>query len=374
MSRKSVGLALVLAGGLSAWMPSAAYAQGAPVVSNVRASQRGDGSRLVDIRYDLAHNAACTVWPVLSGDAGVSWSVPAMTLTGDIGPGVSPGTFKHIIWDAAADIPGVVGTYRARVYADDGSTVSNMVFVPAGTFPYQGNFAQQIFVGSFFIDKYEMTNQRYAEFLNDADPDGTHWNANMEITRSGTPPSVYYAVNPGRQNYPIRYVSALDAEANAAWLSAREGKTYRLPTNQEWEKAAAWDPIQQKHWTFGFQSEEISCVSANHNTVRWTCGDYSCWNDGGGPCVSGTTEVGHYDGLEGTNNSHSFYGCYDMSGNVREWTSSVDGLQQVIRNCSWSSVGYFQSSPYTCTTTWYQSSAPVNMFDDVGFRLVLDPN
>ena len=56
-----------------------AFAQTAPTVSNVRATQRGDGSRLVDIRYDLAHNAACTVWAVLSGDGGVSWSVPAMT-------------------------------------------------------------------------------------------------------------------------------------------------------------------------------------------------------------------------------------------------------------------------------------------------------
>jgi hypothetical protein len=51
-----------------------AYAQTAPTVTNVRAAQRGDGSRLVDIRYDLAHQAAYTVWPVLSGDGGNSQS------------------------------------------------------------------------------------------------------------------------------------------------------------------------------------------------------------------------------------------------------------------------------------------------------------
>ena len=60
---------------------TAAYAQTAPVVSNVRATQRGDASRLVDIYYNLSHNAACTVWAVVSGDDGASWSVPAMTLT-----------------------------------------------------------------------------------------------------------------------------------------------------------------------------------------------------------------------------------------------------------------------------------------------------
>lgn len=140
-----------------------AFAQTAPTVSNVRAAQRGDGSRLVDIHYDLAHNAACTVWAVVSGDGGVSWSVPAMTLTGDLGHNVASGTNKHVIWDAGRDIPGVLGSFRARVYADDGQTGSNMVVVPAGLF---GN---QIFVNTFLIDKYEVTNQRYAEFLNDAD-------------------------------------------------------------------------------------------------------------------------------------------------------------------------------------------------------------
>ena len=99
----------------AALLSQAASAQTAPVVSNVRASQRGDGSRIVDIYYDLAHNAACTVWPVLSGDGGASWNVPAMTLTGNLGPGVTPGNNRHIVWNAGADIPGVIGTYRARV-------------------------------------------------------------------------------------------------------------------------------------------------------------------------------------------------------------------------------------------------------------------
>ncbi len=40
-----------------------------------RAAQRGDASRLVDIYYDLSHNAACNVWVVLSGDGRLSRSV-----------------------------------------------------------------------------------------------------------------------------------------------------------------------------------------------------------------------------------------------------------------------------------------------------------
>jgi len=357
MSRKSKWVrATAVSAVLLVLSTGAAFAQSAPVVSNVRAVQRGDGSRLVDIRYDLAHNAACTVWPVLSGDGGVSWSVPAMTLTGDLGPGVAPGTNRHIIWDAAADIPGVIGTYSARVYADDGSTLSNMVFVPAGTFPYQRNYAQQTFVGSFFIDKYEMTNQRYAEFLNDADPNGTYWNASIEITRSGTPPNIFYAVNPGRQNYPIRYVSALDAEAYAAWLSAREGHTHRLPTEQEWEKAAAWDPTISKHWLYGFQTDAGNpCDHGNY---------YLC---GFGYCVGSPTEVGHYNGTNGTTNAKSFYGCYDMSGNVGEWTSS-----RIIRGGAWTPLW---DNCFDTRTTWRGNIGPQTVRESrIGFRLVLAPN
>jgi len=71
MNRKKsacYGFWLIL--GPSFLFSAAATAQPAPVVSNVRAAQRADASRLVDIRYDLAHNAACTVWVVLSGDGG----------------------------------------------------------------------------------------------------------------------------------------------------------------------------------------------------------------------------------------------------------------------------------------------------------------
>lgn len=341
---------------LVAIMTATAFAQTAPAVTNVTASQRGDGSRLVDIRYDLAHNAACTVWAVLSGDAGVSWSVPAMTLTGDFGSGIAPSTNKHIVWDAAADIPGVVGTYRARVYADDGASSSNMVLVPAGSFLYQGGGpSEQVFVGTFFIDKYEVTNQRYAEFLNDADPNGTYWNASVEITRSGTPPNVYYAVNPGRSNFPVRYVSALDAEAYAAWLSAHEGRTYRLPDDREWKKAAAWDPTLNKNWVYGFQSDSISCASCNYNS--------------GSPnyCVGSPTEVGHYNGTNGTNNARSFYGCYDVSGNVAEWAGSPLSNYRFIRGGSWAG-GPYPVSTYDYTLDIYARSS------SIGFRLVLEPD
>lgn len=342
---------------------SATFAQTGPTVSNVTAAERADGSRLVDIRYNLVNQSACTVWAALSADGGASWSVPAMTFTGDFGSNVAPGANRHIVWDAAADIPGVVGNFRARVYADDGSTMTNMVPVPGGTFPYRNNTVQQVYVGHFYIDKYEVTNQRYAEFLNSADPEGMHWNSSIEITRSGSPPNVFYAPFPGKTNYPVHDVSAEDAEAYAAWLSAREGRTYRLPTEQEWEKAAAWDPTLNKHWTFGFQADSISCAYCNFYVGPPT------------PCVGSTTEVGHYDGANGTNDAQSYYGCYDMTGNVFELTTCGSKCIQ-IRGGSYVHAfnGFYGFEWYSTFRYPPGNWGASNRAQYVGFRLILDLN
>lgn len=327
--------------------PAIVLANSAPVVSNVSASQRSDDSKLVDIYYDLADADGdnCTVWAVISDNNGVTWTAPAITLTGAVGSNISPGTGKHIIWDAGKDMPGKVGDYKARVFADDGHGPSEMVLVAAGNFLYQNT--TPTFVPSFFIDKYEVTNARYCEFLNNADPTGQHYSTSMEIAKDGS----NYSVNTGRENYPIRYVSALDAEAFAAWCSQTYGGNYRLPTEQEWEKAAGWDPVLQKLFSYGCHQDTISCAWCNYNS-----------------CKGVPTQVGFYNGINvGTNDAKNYYGCYDMSGNVWEWTSSIySGSSRVIRGGTWSST----ANPWTTTFRYgYQPSLRIG---DVGFRLVLD--
>jgi MYXO-CTERM domain-containing protein len=97
---------------------STAFAQTAPTVSNVRASQRGDASLLVDIYYDLSHNTDCTVWTVLSGDGGQTWTLPMTSLSGAVGAGVTPSLSRHIVWDCKIDLPGAFGTqYKVQVCA-----------------------------------------------------------------------------------------------------------------------------------------------------------------------------------------------------------------------------------------------------------------
>src|SRR5436190_2212274 len=80
---------------------------GPPTVTNVVALQR-TGTKLVDIRYDLSdpEGDLVKVRIEVSNDGGKTYSVPANSLTGDIGGGIIPGTNKLIVWNAGIDWDG----------------------------------------------------------------------------------------------------------------------------------------------------------------------------------------------------------------------------------------------------------------------------
>ena len=94
-----------------------------PVVSNIRASQRG-GTQLIDIYYNLSDpdSGSATVYVSVSADAGATYNLPVATLTGNFGPGVSVGVDRHIVWNAGVDWGGQFSTQcKVRITADDGS-------------------------------------------------------------------------------------------------------------------------------------------------------------------------------------------------------------------------------------------------------------
>ena len=107
---------------------------------------------------------------------------------------------------------------------------------------------------------------------------------------------------PQTDRHPVACVSWDDAQAYVSWLSRRTGARYRLPTEAEWESAAA-----------GFQP----------GCDRWR----------GGPPLNGTCPVG----LHGSNAA----GLSDMVGNLWEWTSDCwadDCGRRVLRGGSWARV------------------------------------
>ncbi|HIL19188.1 MAG TPA: formylglycine-generating enzyme family protein, partial [Gammaproteobacteria bacterium] len=131
-------------------------------------------------------------------------------------------------------------------------------------------------------------------------------------------------------NYPASYVSWNDAVAFCEILSKQEGKTYRLPTEAEWEYACRAGT--KTIWSFG-NDENVLDDYAWHSGNSWDIGETHA----------------HQVGLKKPN----AFGLYDMHGNVYEWcydyydenyykqspekdpTGPASGSCRVLRGGSW---------------------------------------
>lgn len=114
---------------------------------------------------------------------------------------------------------------------------------------------------------------------------------------------------------PVVCVSHADAEAYAAWLSRKTGKTYRLPTEAEWEYAARAGTATARFWG---DDRPLACKFANvadetflkgHGHPADGSDDYFKCDDG----FSETSPVGSF--------SPNGFGLHDMLGNVWQLTS-----------------------------------------------------
>jgi hypothetical protein len=115
-------------------LTSQVFANTSPVVSNVTVSQRTDGSGIVDISYMLcdADNDLCDVSVLVSNDGGSTWTVSAVSFTGDIGSNIKPGAGKHITWNCKTDLPEAYGTnYRVKLTATNEQNCEGYMSLPS---------------------------------------------------------------------------------------------------------------------------------------------------------------------------------------------------------------------------------------------------
>jgi len=170
----------------------------------------------------------------------------------------------------------------------DDTIKADLVEIPGGTFQMGRNDgpvnevpAHSVPVSSFFMDRTEVTNAEYEQFVQ-----GTNRRSWPEDWKG---PKAPY----GRDRYPVAYVSLEDATDFASWRSKRDGVQYRLPTEEEWEYAARngdkndlypWGKTWKENNAVLFQTDAEPVGSRPEGKNRW--------------------------------------GVQDLIGNVWEWTSS----------------------------------------------------
>ena len=173
---------------------------------------------------------------------------PPRPMTIDFGKrkGISPFVFAGVAIVLLAVIGLGVGGYllwsSRQVPVDPGgpsptptigpSVAADLVAIEGGSFlmgrtsgPPQETPAHPVDVQTFQMDRTEVTNTEYAEFVRDtkhAPP--SHWAGDKAPF--------------GQERWPVVNISFDDANTFAAWRSKRDGVTYRLPTEEEWEYAA----------------------------------------------------------------------------------------------------------------------------------------
>ncbi|GMU26296.1 MAG: hypothetical protein AMXMBFR16_12010 [Candidatus Uhrbacteria bacterium] len=405
-------------------MPISAWANSAPVVSNVTATQRNDGSKIVDIRYNLADadGDPCTVTVQASNNGGTTWTVSITSVTGAIGSGIAPGINKLITWNCATDVPGAFGSqYKVRVLADDGynPVPPGMAIIPAGTFQMGDTFNEgstnerpvhSVYISAFYMDTYQVTNQQYAEALNWARNQSNlititsgvvyRYNNGTSYPYCNTTTSSTYSritwngstfgVTAGKENHPMVMVSWYGSAAYGNWRSGMQGRTpcyntstwacnfaasgYRLPTEAEWEKAARGGAAGHRFpWS---DTDTIQHARANYYSsasyaydTSPTRGYHPVFNTGKYPY---TSSVGYF--------APNDYGLYDMAGNVWEWcndrysasyystspstnpTGPSSGSYPVLRG------GYWANVADSCRAAYRANSSPGVCNDGVGFR------
>lgn len=379
---KFINFTLII-GFLSVYFSVVSAANTAPYVSNVQVKPR-PGTKLVDITYDVedADGDVLTITVEISDDGGKTFIVPAKTFSGDIGPRITPGKGKKIVWDAGKDVPNVYGTnYRVKITASDSGDIiigkdgAEMALIPAGKFQMGDNFNEggnderpvhTVYLDTFYMDKYEVTNKQYAIFLNDygknVDEAGHKLldldNSYCLIEKVGDA----YKPKAGYEDHPVIYVSWYGAAAYAQFY----GK--RLPTEAEWEKAARGGLVGKRYpW-----GDDISHDRANYPST------------GGRDEWSRTSPVGSFP--------PNGYGIYDVAGNVWEWCADEydseyysrspeinptgPGDVVIFKDNHFTSVksprvlrgGAWTINPYYLRCAVRNNSEPERMYGFVGFR------
>jgi serine/threonine-protein kinase len=245
-----------------------------------------------------------------------------------------------------------------------GDAPPGFVHVPAGPFLYGGDKdalnagpREERTLPDFLIAETAVTCSEYCDFLNAVAADNPHL-AEKHVPRT-KPEGGYlwspdangrYDVpahdadgNPGHPDAPVMGVSHHDAVAYAAFCSERDGFVFRLPREEEWEKAARGADGRFFPWGNGFDSTFCKMATSRPGRPQ--------------PEPAGSFPV-----------DTSVFGVRDTAGAIREWCDDWydDGKEtRVLRGGAW----YF--NPAYCRVCFRHGYMPHIVFTNFGIRLAM---
>jgi formylglycine-generating enzyme required for sulfatase activity len=246
---------------------------------------------------------------------------------------------------------------RAQFINFHNSLGSPMIFIPSGQF-VMGSEAidagpnerplTRVTLSRYYLSRYPVTNAEYEAF------DPSH--ARRRPAGAG-------------DRHPVVYVSSLDAMKYCQWLSTRERKKYRLPTEAEWEYAARGTDGRKYPWGDYDRRGDLANFADKNTVFPWSDREI---DDG----YAESSPVGSFP------LGASAFGIEDMAGNVWEWcfdyfepyrgTPKVNprgptcGAKRVHRGGSWKS--RFNS----LRTTARGFNVPNFSCNDIGFRIACE--
>ena len=250
-----------------------------------------------------------------------------------------------------------VNAERARFRNFENSLGDLMIFIPSVEYT-MGNEAPdaapnerpltKVMVSRFYMARHLITNAQYEQF----DPGHVRKRA------------------PGAgERHPVIYVSSVDATKFCQWLSARERRKYRLPTEAEWEYAARGTDGRKYPWGNYAGRGDLANFADKNTVFAWSDRNL---DDG----YAETSPVGSFSA------GVSPFGISDMAGNVWEWCldyyepykgapkvnprGPTAGTKRAYRGGSWKS--RFNS----LRTTTRSSNSPNYSCNDLGFRIVCE--
>ncbi len=231
-----------------------------------------------------------------------------------------------------------------------------MVYIPAGPFYVGGEYSRntrlhRVNLPGFFIKQYEVTFGEYLKFWKQIkDPKFKQkYRGRIRFKHDE-----YYFLNAWNdrgklfptlnENLPVTGISHQAASAYCAWFSKKTGMTCRLPSANEWEKAARG--VDGRNFVWG---------NKYFSTYAYIFDNTQAHKMYGIPAPPGSLP---YD--------RSIYGVYDMGGNVREYTSTKFPPPSPFYRLKGASAHTTRRFVYCA----YSSDTPV-VPTDIGFRYVI---